>query len=207
MTQYIFGLGTGRCGTASLANLLNSQKDSHVWHENTGLHWWPVVANYEITKERLLERGKEFKYVGNVAYYWIQYIQHVVTDFHNPKFIYLWRDKEEVIESFWARSKKRIEAQFDARTWLSYYPFLEYPPSKDAIARTYDLYTGMADVLIFKYPKQVFIMNVNSLSKKDSVCKLLDFIGIPERDHIIITDKINVGGQAPVKLTEVQRAV
>lgn len=35
-TQIVFGLGTGRCGTKSLARLLNHQKRAQVFHEIHG---------------------------------------------------------------------------------------------------------------------------------------------------------------------------
>lgn len=203
-TQYIFGLGVGRCGTLSLANLLNSQKSASVGHEHMPLHWWPIVGDFHRAKDLLLEKAKTNKIVGNVAYLWIQYIPDIIRSFHNPKFIYIWRDKEEVVESFWLRNQEKIKSDImQPRLWLSQYPFLRYPPTKDAISDIYDTYEGMINILAYKYPKQLYFINIESLNDDDSIRKLLSFVGIEKKDQIIVKKKMNVGGQSPVKLLRI----
>ena len=213
MTQFIFGYGTGRCGTQSLAHLLNLQQNSCVSHEMQGIHWWPVFSNYVGVKKRLaIREAKKYDLVGDIAYGWIQYIPQVIEDFPNAKFIHIWRDKDEVVESFWKAMQDRINAIQTSpiwgtdTLWYSIYPFLGFPPSKVQIANTYEVFHKIAEMAMFKYPYQIYTIKMESLNKTDSIKSLLDYVGIASSDQVVKLVRANKGGQSPLSVNLVPRA-
>ena len=110
--QLIIGYGTGRCGTSSLAHLLNLQPDCDIRHEAEGLHWWPILTDYLKIRDELKERLKHNKVVGNIGYMWLQYVSRIVEEFSDVNLIHIWRKEEEVVESFWKRYQDRLNADF-----------------------------------------------------------------------------------------------
>ena len=196
MTQYVFGIGTGRCGTASLARLLDVQENSCFGHENMPLHWWNIMADYEAAKRKVIKMGDGKDIAGSIAYYWLPYMHKLVEDFPNVKFIYLWRDKEEVVESFWERNQNRInDKTYPEKAWLSSYPFLRYPPTKEAIADTVATYENMIEQMMFYYAHRIFVTNMENLNNMDKMSKLLEFVGIPKDKQVLQECRENVGGQ------------
>jgi len=189
----------------SLAHLLNSQADSSIGHEQMPIHWWPIAGDFPKARDILLEKAKDHAFVGNVSYCWMQYVPDIISSFPNAKFIYIWRDKEEVVESFWLRNQDRRDSDLiQPQLWLSQYPFLRYPPTKDAISDTYDMYEAMAHVLTFKYPGRIYYINIGSLNEDENIHKLLSFVGVPRETQVIEKTKMNVGGQAPIKFTRIR---
>ena len=64
----IFGIGTGRCGTQSLSNLLDQQKGHHLTHEYEGPIPWelnPVAIKAHIQK---LEANN---FTGDIGFYFL----------------------------------------------------------------------------------------------------------------------------------------
>lgn len=109
--RYVVGLGTGRCGTQSLSKLLNDCEDSNVSHEfrRIGL---PHRLSWNFDIDEINERIEFFRQldgrlVGDVASYYLNYIPYLIQRFPNLKIIYLIRDAEEVVESFYERTEQR----------------------------------------------------------------------------------------------------
>lgn len=194
MKSIIIGIGTGRCGTKSLAHLLNIQPDSNVTHEAGHLHWFPALGNYEPVWEELIDRKESV--VGDVGYAWIQYLGRAHEDFDNLKVVYIWRDPDEVIESFWRRNRDRVEAWGSAHLWYLQYPFFGFPPSKAKIKNTILVYHELALEMLNKYSG--YSLNMRDLNDRIKIGELLDFVGIPHTGRIPIPVIFNVGGQAEV---------
>ena len=206
MTQYVIGYGMGRCGTQSLAHLLNSQPDSKFSHEMDGCHWFPALCDYPGVVERLKLRAEKHAFVGDVGYSWVQQIPRIIEDFPDVKFIHTWRDKEETIESFWNVSQDRIEAIQTPTAWASdslwfgVYPFLGFPPTKDQIASRYDIFHKIAEMIMYRFSQRVYTIKVENLSKPDSIAKLLDYVGIPSSNQVTNGVRANQGRQSSTTL-------
>jgi hypothetical protein len=125
----VIGLGTGRSGTASLAKLLTSQRDAMVFHEmnpscvrftgtphpilsaidefqailDGGWRSWltvdlgrPVAAQaYE-----QLCRMRRVRLIGDVAFYYLRYVEEIAARNRNVRFICLRRERQATIESW-----------------------------------------------------------------------------------------------------------
>ena len=91
MDRIVIGLGTGRCGTRSLAKFL-TQNGVKATHERYKLFWNP---------EKESRWGKIIGRIEpDVAYYWLNYVDLIIDRYPGAKFICLKRKKEAVIASY-----------------------------------------------------------------------------------------------------------
>ena len=98
MPKLIIGLGTGRCGTRSLAKLLDSHDEISAGHEQKYMLWDPDAKVADKFLRKLLNNGSKLS--ADVGFYWINYVDHISDNYPGTKFICLKREKEKVIESF-----------------------------------------------------------------------------------------------------------
>jgi len=132
----VIGLGTGRSGTASLAKLLNAQQDALCFHEmNPSVVRFsgtprPILNTIE-EFQAILDGGdpsrltvdlsrkvaaraydelcgmNRVRLLGDIAFYYLTYVERIAEANPDVRFLCLRRDREETIES-WLR-KSAIE--------------------------------------------------------------------------------------------------
>lgn len=129
----IIGLGTGRSGTASLAKLLNAQKDALCFHEMN-----PSCVRFFDTPRPILNTIDEYqaildggdpsmltvdlgrgvaakaydelckmpcvRMIGDIAFYYLSYVDAIVARNQNVRFICLKRDKAATVRSWIQKS-------------------------------------------------------------------------------------------------------
>lgn len=125
----IIGLGTGRCGTLSLANLINSQANSVCFHEiNPACMSWSgsygavfsmlqnfqsildsgphdrlavdLTAPHNITALQRLRHLEAINTLGEISFYYLPYVEQIVNDFPTVKFPCLRRAREATVKSY-----------------------------------------------------------------------------------------------------------
>lgn len=130
----VFGLGTGRSGTASLAKLLNTQKDALCFHEMN-----PSCVRFFGTPRPILNTVDEFqaildggdpamltvdlgrgvaakaydelcamkrvRTIGDIAFYYLSYVEAIAARNANVRFICLKRNKEATVRSWMRKSE------------------------------------------------------------------------------------------------------
>lgn len=152
----IVGLGSGRSGTASLAKLLNAQPDSVCFHElnptcvrfngtprpilNTISEFEAIVAGGDPseltvdlargpsiqTYERLC-RMSRVRMIGDIAFYYLSYVESILERHPAVRFICLKRDKAETVDSWMRKTQvprwrsKKIADRIGA--WIMREPF------------------------------------------------------------------------------------
>jgi len=128
------GLGTGRSGTASLAKLLNAQRDAHVFHEmnpscvrfsgtprpilnaidefqgvlrgeptcmlTVDLTRRPSIASYDA-----LAKKQRITLIGDVAFYYLSYVEAAAAHNAGVRFLCTRRDIGETVRSWIAKSR------------------------------------------------------------------------------------------------------
>ena len=129
----IIGLGTGRSGTASLAKLLNAQRDAICFHEmNPSCMRWsgtprPAVNMVE-EFEAILDGGPtdrltvdlsrrvaaeayapltampKARLLGDISFYYLNYVDDLLAVSDRVRFICLKRDKQQTVESWMRKS-------------------------------------------------------------------------------------------------------
>jgi hypothetical protein len=103
MTQsIILGIGTGRCGLASLAQILNKQTEAQSsYKEPPLLPWKPVDASRVIHQRfaRFRHHGKK-RLLGDTAAFYLPYVEEIIAAEPDVRIACLKRPKEEVVASF-----------------------------------------------------------------------------------------------------------
>jgi hypothetical protein len=198
MRNFIFGMGTGCCGTASLAWILNNQNDSFVGHELFPILPWSTdldAQNYFANNkwEQLNHESHLYSTVGDVATYYLPYVRFLIRNLNTTlkgevdfKFIILRRKKEEVIQAFLDKFKRQknnplqnIDApgikkdEWDA-SFPKYHPDM---PLEIAIECYWEDYYSEANWLAEHHPDRVRIFETEDLNNKEKVLEILKFAG------------------------------
>ena len=199
--QFIFGIGTGRCGTGTLSNLLDKQKDISCTHEGQFMPWdRDIVAFYQgligmTQKEEVWDIR-----VGNVAFYWRNYLSEIFRDLLNPKVIVLKRAKEKVVESFSSMYRdKKFWSIPGGKNWEGRDPqdtalslmLPKYDLSKnDAIGQYWEDYynDGAIDYYLDKFPQNIMLIRSEDLwAGEDAQRSIFEFLDIPEEEMVFDT--------------------
>src|SRR6476620_12404549 len=125
----VIGLGSGRSGTASLAKLLSAQPDALCFHEmnpscvrfagttrpilNTIDEFQTIVDGGDpsaltvdlarpVTADAYdqLCRMDRVRTIGDIAFYYLSYVEAIAAHNANVRFVCLKRDKDETVESW-----------------------------------------------------------------------------------------------------------
>ena len=197
--KVVFGLGCGRCGSASLAYLLNSQEGALVGHELGPVMPWNAsdLTGIQFRWEQLQHQSHLYPIVGDVGIYYLPYIpmlmkSYELVPFINQnyiiKFIILKRDREEVVESFLKKFAKQnnnplqTEKEEGVRSdeWDECFPKYDGVSLKEAIGLFYDDYYKESEQLVQAHPGNVCIFPMDSLNTDAGVLQILNFVGIDE---------------------------
>jgi hypothetical protein len=186
--KYVFGLGTGRCGTVSLSNLLNFQQHSNVTHE-FGAPFIPwKVDNQKINM--LIENIKNRDCIlsGDVSFYLLPYANVILEALTNAKFIIIQRDKKETIDSYIKKTKGYNQfSSHDGSIWQftpwdQCYPNMEGKTKEESVSKYYDLYYRECR----KIEQDVcFWINTKDLNNKNKMFELLDWLGVSDKKYDI----------------------
>jgi len=134
----VVGMGTGRCGTQSLASLLGVPHQGHICD-------WDDVKTLDV--DFLKENG------GDVGSYYIRYVLLINEQIENVKFVCLKRGKEETVKSF---LENIVENPFE-KTFMPTYKEIE--SLEDRVEKYYDEYYRLAEFMEQKYENfRVFSM-------------------------------------------------
>jgi len=226
----IIGLGSGRSGTVSLARLLNSQEETVCFHEiNPCCMSWsgsagPVFSmlnefqsilnngprdrvTIDLTSPnrnsplKRLQDLSEVSCIGDVGFYYLNYVEQIIPEFTNVKFPCLRRNKTETIRSFINKMKinstgiaklKQLAFRLpkyrnhwvdhsgekwlaDAK-WDKCYPTFEVDSLEQALSLYWHFYYSEAERLSKKY-QQVRIFDVSQLNTSKGQKEILEFCG------------------------------
>ncbi len=202
--KVILGIGTGRCGTVSLSDLLNKQENSSFSHElrikiqkavdyNTPLPWefdkkafdraWDSILNYE------------GQYVGDVSMFWLPYLEKLFVMSEDLKVICLQREKLEVVNSYLKKTQGRNHwmihdgKQWDSCPWDKSYPNFEVNNKEEALHLYWDYYYQLVNDLMKKNPKRIKIFQMKDLNNEEKVEELLTFAGFKNKKVILNIQK------------------
>ena len=209
MKKIIFGLGTGRCGTLSLAASLNSCKNSLITHEGRGigkkLKEDPILLPWNENSfllDRTLKQisNREYSLVGDIAFYYLPYVEIILGKYPDSKFICMKRNRTDTVNSYMKKTVKRNHWQEwmpkcawnkDLK-WDPCYPKYEAKDKITAISKYWEEYYIEAERLEIAYPNKFSIFDINELNTGDGLKGIRRFIGDPTM-MIIPNKKFNVG--------------
>lgn len=204
--KLIIACGTGKCGSTSLARLLDFQKDAEFTHEGFGISLPYDVHPSKLEKalESMFSRGASI--IGDVAFYWRHHVNSILKRIPDAKFICLKRDRELTTQSFWTRSDGSpvggtpqtfrglkmdvkgavLAGQFIPLWGKNLHPSMEQ--LKEGTRKSWDYYYRHADRLQREFPGNFRIWPTEALNSEESVREILDFAGIPRENQEIIID-------------------
>lgn len=211
---YIIGLGTGRCGTKSLAKLLGECKESNVSHEfrregyDHYLNWY---YNEDVFQRRLNDfLTLKGEFIGDVASYYLNYIEKFKEELPNLRVIYLYRNINEAVKSFMIKTQRPGDREVNH--WLSHkhklfqddkvikmmwdvcFPkYRNYKTKKGLIKRYCKEYAIKIKELKEKYPNLIFPVDIKVLNDRPIQKALFDFIGMPKKYRKYQNVKENIG--------------
>ena len=155
----IIGLGSGRTGTASQAKLIGSQKDAICFHElnptcaaysgnpqpilNTINEFQRIIdggdkrlLTVDYSRERSVETYNELlaretnpKIMGDIAYYYLNYVDDILAVNPTVKFICIKRDKQQTVDSWMKKSRiprwRSLKIADRLKSWITRTPYHE----------------------------------------------------------------------------------
>ena len=187
----IIGIGTGRCGSASLAGILNMQMGAQITHESKPRPPWNADhAMLSFKLETILNR--EGKWVGDIGMYYLPYVREIIAMHPSVRVIYLERDEDQVVRSFLVKTEKRnhwmyhdgLEYRIDD-VWDPLFPKFKAENKEEALKAYVSSYRQAARAVIAEYPERVFFLKTEELTDPKRITELLRFIGVPEAQMVI----------------------
>lgn len=189
MENIIIGTGTGRCGTKSLAKLLNSQPCSFVTHEmykSAVPYLVDSVYSKMLIKDLRVKIKLDYTLVGDVALQWLWYANELLK-VRNLKMIYMDRDFQETIDSYYRKLGKYNFDHWSVNpeipsNWDAAYPkYLEF-----GLKQFVGHCKATAHYLEKTHPGRFIIFKMNDLNDPEKQVELFQWIGL--KSYKILTN-------------------
>lgn len=185
MKRIVVGLGSGRSGTVSLSHLLDSQPGVAVTHECRPVLPWVVSSTglIEARVDALLQRPEQT--VGDVAYYYLPYVETLGSLHTDIRFLCMRRDFEQTVRSMMVKTEGRnhwvehdgSEWSVDA-TWDPTMPSFDPMAKEEAVRRYIRTYYEEAERHQQRDPQRFRIFDLHVLNDPEQAVELLAFAGI-----------------------------
>lgn len=203
--NFIFGLGTGRCGSCSLSALLNAQYGSYITHERGRLPWKVDLVKLGRFINQIEKRQENF--VGDIGFWYLQYVEYIIQEIPEAIFVCLKRDMESTVKSFiekvpssnhWTDPNSKYwkkENDVFNETWSPCFPkYFAY--KEDALREYWREYYQRAEQLESRIERfKIFDMN-KALNDEEVQTKLLEFVGVERKRQILCVGlKSNTSGR------------
>lgn len=186
----VIGLGTGRCGTNTLAALLDRQDGARVTHErhDVALRWEGseiLVQDTLRSCRRELDGGSRL--VGDVHSAYLPYAESMLRSDGALRLIALQRERAATVDSFLRKTERKANhwaptPRFARRArWNDCFP--TYPaelPKDQAIGRYWDEYYTEVERLAAAFPGRVALLPMEALNDDAGQRRILAAAGVPE---------------------------
>lgn len=198
--RLVFGLGSGRCGTKSLATLLDSQPGAYVTHERWHREMaWTGSERVVLELARRLQRSGA-ALAGDVAFYYLPYVQMIARN-RDIRFVCLKRDRLSTVKSFLRKVGRghRWIHHNGARwrrdpVWDKCFPKEDIADRAEAIGAYWDQYYDTAEKLQRQLAGRFLIVPVEALNSRRGQREILSFVGVSEFQQLLrIGMRLNAG--------------
>ncbi len=186
-TRFIFGVGTGRCGTVSLSRLLNAQPGLTVTHEAVGGPIWRYDDRYINTLMEKMHRSTT-PVAGDIAYHLMPYLETLWDRYAGTKVICLRRDKKATITSFRTKLKGRGRPwqigiwNGPGKGWRDRAITPAIAGFEKTISTYYDQYYACAEYYQLARPLHFRIWPMEALNSAEGQREILRFAGVGKED-------------------------
>jgi hypothetical protein len=212
--QIVIGLGTGRCGSTSLASLLSTVGDSCATHENPPqIFWVPFPEQVRFHVDRLRVLREYFALIADVSHWWLNVTGDLVSAFPGIKMIGLYRNEQDCVRSFmrikrygshsWNHWVTPGHGIWATHSWDPCYPTYSMPAARsnlDAIkggmiSRYVSEYNMRLHQLAKQFSKNIHLVKTEALNLSDTQARVFEFVGIAGRisKHTLNYRSVNDG--------------
>lgn len=202
----VLGLGSGRCGSTSLARSLASVENVCATHENPPMvHWRPTPEQLRVHCKRFRMLLAHFGLVFDSAHWWLNAMDHMTAEFGGLKMIGLVRDPDACARSFLERKgtgRNAINHWVDhdgtfwkPALWDRFYPSYEpgrfglneqddvsqaeLPSRQHQLVKTYvEDYNESLAQLKDRVGERLLILRTEELSERRTQDQVQEFLGI-----------------------------
>ena len=207
------GIGTGRCGTVSLVEIVAACSRTSVTHERYLADWYKLdppedpirnlIANIEA------HRGRDVL-CGEVQAHVLPHLPFIRRHLPDTKVVCMHRAKQEVVNSFlsWApgyttlRPADKIflmnNPKPGPKTYANKFPIIDAATPEQAWGFWWEFY----ELMVQSIADPIFHMNVNDLNDDSRVGQLFDFLEIPPKDRVFIEERKHNSLAAAVSYAE-----
>jgi hypothetical protein len=197
----VLGIGTGRCGTHTLAELLNRQPDAWITHEQRPvLPWHPVREGPGIhTRLERFQRDRSQRLIGDVALFYLPYIEEAIAVEPALRVICLERPCEEVVASYcrWLDAVHPLPTNHWAArpcdgwhhdpVWTRVFPQYETSDRAAGIRLYWEEYRLRVAELSRRFPGNVRVFPMEALNSESGVRSVLSFAGVAADQQVVLT--------------------
>lgn len=181
------GVGPGRCGTRSLAKVLDAQPwvvCHHEQYNHTKAKTLDVVAM--LNRFQLHTSHK----VGEVGYIWLTVARVLRLQYPTLPIICLHRDKYEVVESFMRRCVRKH------KPWVLNFEGVVEDPDESFFADHWD----WTEHEMAQLADPVFHMRTEDLNDDAMLDAVMDFLGLPAEGRVYPDERrYNLGDEAAAR--------
>jgi len=196
--KIILGLGTGRCGSTSLAVAFRGVENALATHETPPMIFWePTAEQVDFHLRRLDFFSRYFPVVFDASHWWLNVVDSFLERFPDGKLVCLFRDTESCVNSFlsmkgtgpgtlnhWAAPDDR---RWVLNIWDPCYPSYVAPPqyegdtlkAKGTQIRWYvESYNRQLQELARARPDRVLLIRTGLLDQPQAAADLSAFLNI-----------------------------
>jgi len=184
------GTGTGRCGTMSLARMLNLTPESEVSHEQFGPLWYGPPDQPEIIRALDWFEDCEASLIGDCSSFWLPHIPHMQKEKPDLRIVCLHRPKKETVESFlrWSGGggnlrpidKAEVHRDPNRQAYVNVFPTIDAADSYTS----WEVYWELCERMMGQLEGPKMHLSTRDLNNDVILATLHDFLEIPEDDRI-----------------------
>jgi hypothetical protein len=184
--RIIIGLGTGRCGTKTLATLYGKMGINST-HEDVCLPWNFNKGVIDTMMNRLLNRRGDI--VADVAFYYLPYVEYLIKQIDSITFVAMKRNMKSTTSSYLNHTHGRNHwcdegDHLRDPVWDVCYPKYPLMDKVKAVNRYWREYYKEVKRLETKYPNHVKLFDFyRVLNTKHGQDQMLRFAGLSDKEN------------------------
>ncbi len=189
--RLLVGLGTGRCGTLSLARLLDAQPECCAHHEYFEYNLGVEPSPEHVAELARLARATAPRVFADVHLVYLWHVPALLALDLDVRFLCLRREREATVQSFLRKVGPRHHwyahdgRRFLADAWDRCFPKYGEPDRAAALGRYWDDYYQRAEAFARDRPERFAIFPVAALNSAAGQAAILDFAGLPREGRVL----------------------
>jgi hypothetical protein len=200
MSNIILVVGTGRCGLASVTNVLGRQPRTRATLEEPPVLPWKCAPNEGLMRHRFarFRNSRDAEFIADTAAFYLPYLEGAIAAEPGLRVLGLKRPREEVVASFnrfldehnalptnhWA-NEPAVGTYHDP-IWTRTFPHYDTADRSEGIRRYWRDYNARLGELAERYPNNVRVFDMHKvLNTEAGMRELLGFAGYAPDQQVL----------------------